>query len=156
MTLRPDQAYKPSTPGFRYENYPFYWNARVSNRYAQVMEATLKPLGLTITGWRICLILNEHKTLSVSEISTHSAVKLSTVTRTVYAMEEKGLLTVARRKSDARVSDVSITTAGTETIRNVVAETSGFLDRALTGFSHEEIARLNELLTRLFQNLDDS
>lgn len=151
-----DLAYKPSSPAFRYQNYPFYWNARVGNRYAQVMEATLKPLGLTITGWRICLILSEHKTLSVSDISTHSAVKLSTVTKTVYSMEDKGLLRVARRKSDARVTEVSLTAAGTKTIKNVVAETAEFLDRALENFDNADIERLNELLARLFSNLGES
>jgi DNA-binding MarR family transcriptional regulator len=146
-------AYKPSDPKFRYRNYPFYWVARVGNRYAQRMEAKLKPLGLTITSWRVSLILREQGTLSVSEISAHSAVKLSTVTKTVNAMEEKGYLSVKQRESDARVSEISITKDGIQLIDNVVGQTSEMLDRALDGFTEDEIEQLNDLLQRLFVNL---
>ena len=145
--------YRPSDKRFRYQRYPLYWCARVGNRYAQKMEAKLKPLGLTITGWRVCLILREQNNLSVSEISAHSAVKLSTVTKTVYAMEKKGYLAVRQRQHDARVSEVSITKAGLALIDTVIGQTAGIPERALEGFETGELETLNDLLKRLFDNL---
>lgn len=145
--------YTPSDPRFRYRRYPFYWCARVGNRYVQKMEARLKPLGLTITGWRICMILREQSQLSVSEISAHSAVKLSTVTKTVYAMEKKGYLAIRPRKNDARVSEVSITRSGLALIDTVIDQTAYIPERALEGFETKELDMLNDLLKRLFDNL---
>ena len=71
--------FKPTHADFDYRDYPFYWIARLDSRYKQLMEKNLKPLGITMIGWRVLMILRQHQTLSVSDISTHAVVKLSTV-----------------------------------------------------------------------------
>ena len=148
--------YKPTHPDFDFRKYPFYWIALIDNIYAQRMEKTLKPLGLTIIGWRVGMLLRHHNSLSVSEISKHSAVKLSTVTKTVYSMQEKGLLKVQQSKQDARVTEVSITANGLALLEKVLLETADIFDRALNGIGEQEILQINALLERLFNNLSDT
>lgn len=148
-------GYPSDNGGFTYKKWPFYWIARVNSRYSQQMEKALKRVGLTITGWRVSMLLREHAVLSISEISTHSAVKLSTVTRTVYGMQDKGLLLARPRETDARVTEVVMTRQGRQLIETVIEQTSVVFADALKNFSEKELVSLNESLQRIFANLAD-
>lgn len=157
MTVDPDslEKYKPTYSGFQYQNYPFYWIARVGNIYSQRMERVLKREGLNITGWRVGMILRQHGSLSISEISTHAAMKLSTVTRCVYLMQDKGLLSIRQRQADARVTEVRVTPAGLSLIARVIKQTASVFDRALRGLSPEQLSAVNTLLEQVYRNLSD-
>ena len=116
--------HKPTHREFRYQDYPFYWIARVASVYSQRMEEELKREGLNLTSWRVGMILRQHGSLSISEISRHAAIRLSTVTRCVYLMQERGWLSVRRSRSDARVTEARVTAAGLELIERLIARTS--------------------------------
>lgn len=149
------ETYKPDDSHFDYKKWPFYWIARVNNRYSQRMEKALKRAGVTLTGWRVGLLLKEHSVLSISEISTHSAVKLSTVTRTVYGMQKKGLLIARPRKTDARVTEVVMTEQGRQLVETVIKQTTVVFDDALKNFSEKDLTALNGSLQHIFANLSD-
>ena len=157
MSSTPDDlnTYMPTHSAFKYTQWPFYWVARTDKLYTQRLEKALKRAGLTVTGWRVGMLLNAHHVLSVSEISIHSAVKLSTVTRTVYGMQDKGWLRVNPRASDARVTETRLTEQGRKQIEAVVSETSVVFDRALNGFSEDDLKLLNRLLHRCVLNLSE-
>lgn len=148
-------AYKPTHGDFRYQTYPFYWIARVANVYAQRMEKVLKREGLNVTGWRVGMILRQHGSLSISEISSHAAIKLSTVTRCVYLMQERGWLSVSRSPTDARVSEARVTPAGMELIARLIEQTSRVVNRAFRGLSPEELSAMNAVLENIHRNLSD-
>lgn len=146
--------YKPAHEAFNFRNYPFYWVAQVGSRYGQHMEKALKPAGFTLTGWRVGMILREYGLLSMSEISTHSAVKLSTVTKTVYGMEARGLVVLRQSAADARVTEVSVTDQGLALMETVIGRTVGVFDRAFANMSEDEFRQLNAMLQRVFANLE--
>lgn len=148
-------TFKPTHPEFRYQDYPFYWIARVASIYSQRMERELKREGLNVTGWRVGMILRQHGSLSISEISTHAAIRLSTVTRCVYLMQERGWLSVRRSPTDARVTEARVTAAGQELIERMIARTSRVFNRAFRGVSAQELVEANDLLQRINHNLLD-
>ena len=147
--------HKPTHREFRYQDYPFYWIARVASIYSQRMEEELKREGLNLTGWRVGMILRQHGSLSISEISRHAAIRLSTVTRCVYLMQERGWLSVRRSPSDARVTEARVTEAGLELIERLIARTSRIFNRAFRGVSANELVATNDLLRRINRNLSD-
>ena len=102
----------PEHEDFSYEEFPFYWLARVHAIYSQEMEKVLKKLGTDIPTRRVLLMLRLHGTVSVSELATHAIIKLSTLTRIVQRMREEGLVETRTNADDARITDVLVTPKG--------------------------------------------
>lgn len=149
------EKYKPTHEQFTYQKFPFYWIVKSANLYAQRMEKVLKKSGITITAWRVSMVLREHKSLSISELSKHCSFNPSTVTKTVYSMQAKNLLSVTQGVSDARISQVAITEQGMALINQLIANTHRIIDVALENFSEEELLKINALLEKAAINLSD-
>lgn len=145
--------FKPSSENFQFREYPFYWLMRLSNRYTQAMESQLKLMGMNITSWRISLILRNYGSISMTEIATHAVGRLPTITKSVYRMQNQGLVTVTRSENDARVTMVSITDLGLETVEQLIKNTARTIDRAFTDLSGEELETMNKLLKKVFENI---
>lgn len=146
-------SFKPSSDNFQFREYPFYWLMRLSSRYSQAMESQLKLMGMNITSWRIGLILRNYGAISMTEVATHAVGRLPTITKSVYRMEQQGLVSVKKNEQDARVTMVSITEQGIETVEQLIQNTSKTIDRAFSDLTNEELATMNSLLKKVFDNL---
>lgn len=146
--------FRPGHPEFRYENYPIYWVARVANLYTHLLERSIKPEGVTVTGWRILMILREHESMSISQIAADASVKLSTVTKTVYTMRDKDLLVVRPRERDARVTEAEITGKGLALLEAILASASHVFEAVLKDFDSEEIETYNDYSKRICERLE--
>ena len=104
--------------------------------------------------WRVALILREHGKISMSEIATHAVGRLPTITKSVYRMQEEGLVKVSQNTNDARVTNVSITKTGIEVISRVIESTSKTINRAFEGLEQSEVETLNNHLKTIFENLE--
>lgn len=147
--------FKPASTKFEFREYPFYWVMRVGNRYTQAMEIQLKKKGMNITSWRIGMILRENGTISMTDVAKHAVGRLPTITKSVYRMQEQGLATVKQSELDGRVTMVSITAQGLDTINEMIVSTSRTIDRAFEGLSKAETSQLNKLLQKVFSNLSE-
>lgn len=145
--------FKPSSDNFAFRDFPFYWVARLGNLYSQTMESVLKKFGMNITVWRIGMILRENGAISVSEIATHAALRMSTITKAVYKMQDNGLVTVKPSEEDARVSIVSITPQGHKAITTVISATQKIFDNAFAGLAEKDLKHANTVLQHIFSNL---
>jgi MarR family transcriptional regulator, organic hydroperoxide resistance regulator len=145
----------PLNTEFKMASWPFYWITRVARRYSHDLEDTLKKIGMDVARWRVLMILNEINPASVSELADHAVIKLSTMTKTVIRMQVDGLVTTSSRKSDARVTEVSLTDAGRTAISSVRRQASRVFLKAFQDFDSKEIEQLNETLKRVFANLED-
>lgn len=91
--------------------------------------------------------------LSMKELERHFGVAQSTVAGIVSRLEQKGLVEALSDAEDKRVKLVHITRAG----EGCCTDAAGRMDEAeealLRGFSEEEKAVLNHLLTRAVNNL---
>jgi MarR family transcriptional regulator, organic hydroperoxide resistance regulator len=143
----------PAHPQFRIVEGPFYLIARTARRYEMDMEDALQRIGMDLPSWRAVMWLHEHNPSSVSEIADHGVIRLSTMTRVVQRLEKRGLVTLARRATDARVTDVYITPAGEEVVKQVRPVASRIYQTAFEDFDAAEIETLKELLRRVFENL---
>ena len=145
--------FKPADSKFEFRKYPFYWVMRLGNRYTQVMEKKIKRVGMNITSWRVGMILKEYGVISMTDIATHAVGRLPTITKTVYRMQEQGLVDIRANKNDGRVTMVSITQEGKKLIDTVIEKTEKTINRAFEDMTKKEIEQLNELLKKIFDNL---
>jgi MarR family transcriptional regulator, organic hydroperoxide resistance regulator len=143
----------PAHPQFRLADWPFYLIARTARRYEMDMEDALQRIDMDLPSWRAIMWLHEHNPSSVSEIAEHAVIRLSTMTRVVQRLEKRGLVTLARRAADARVTDVHITSNGEQVVEQVRAVASRIYQAAFKDFDAAEIETLNQLLRRIFGNL---
>jgi len=128
---------------------------RLGSRYTQAMEVQLKRVSMNITSWRIGLILRENGTLSMTEVAKHAVGRLPTITKSVYKMQERGLVEIKQSNIDGRVTMVNITDRGLQTINQVISSTSKTIDKAFNDMNKKEADQLNKLLQKVFNNLAD-
>lgn len=147
--------YDPSSEDFKKEEFPFYWLARLHARYSMAMEKVLKKIDMDIPRWRILFILKENGESSISEISVHAIAKLSTITKIVYRMKADGLVETNTSASDGRVTEVSLTQQGRDTIEEVQRCTRDIFRNSFKGLTQPQINKLNATLEIIFNNLPE-
>jgi len=119
------------------------------------MEKVLKKIDMDIPRWRILFILKENGESSISEISVHAIAKLSTITKIVYRMKADGLVETNTSASDGRVTEVSLTQQGRDTIEEVQRCTSDIFRNSFKGLTQAQINKLNATLEIIFNNLPE-
>jgi len=143
----------PAHPQFRIAEWPFYLIARTARRYEMDMEDALLRIDMDLPSWRAVMWLHEHNPSSVSELAEHAVIRLSTMTRVVQRLEKRGLVTLARRAADARVTDVRLTSNGEQVVEQVRTVASRIYQAAFKDFDAADIETLNDLVRRVFGNL---
>lgn len=147
-------SFFPLSDEYRAQDFPLYWVARLNAKYSADVDALLKPHGLSSSKWRVLMILREQGRLSMSDIATHAAAKLSTITKIVYKMQEIGLLKTSPSPQDGRVTEVELTESG-EAKLAVVRELMGrVVEKAFAGLHKDEIVYINRCLSKMFRNLN--
>lgn len=147
--------YDPLSEGFKRSEFPFYWVAQINSLYTQKMELLLKRVGMDVPRWRIILILKEHSELSMSEIAGHAVAKLPTTTKIVYRMRDEGLVTLSTSPNDGRVTLVSLTPQGLESLELIQDSVSNLFRSSFKGLSSAQVHRSNMLLKKLYDNLNN-
>jgi DNA-binding MarR family transcriptional regulator len=117
------------------------------------MERALQRIDMDVPSWRAIMLVHENNPSSVSEIADRAVIKLSTTTRVVQRLARKGLVKLATRTADARVTEVFITPEGEQVVEQVRAVASRIYQAAFKDLDADEVATLNGLLLRVFNNL---
>lgn len=143
---------KIATPHAK-KTWPFYWISRVDQRYVQVLEKRLKPMGLDAPRWRVLMSLHEDTYLSVSEIAEFSAMRLNTTTKVVQRLIADGLVTTRVRPTDARATEVTLTPEGERMGALALVEVRDIFELAFRSVSNQEMEVLNGILEKVFSQL---
>jgi len=143
----------PVFSDFQLADSPLYLIVRIAGQYSMDMEDALRETGLDLPSWRALMILHETNPSSVSEIAEASVTRLSTMTRVVQRLEKQQYVTLSRRDSDARVTEVFITERGEEVAKRGRRVASRIFSAAFSDFPAHEISALNELLRRVYGHL---
>jgi len=139
----------PAAAGFRLEHSPFYWLTRASGRYLLTMERRLKRIGMDVPRWRVLMILAETEPASISTLSEHAVIKLSTMTRIVGRMAEAGLVTTRASADDGRVTEARMTDEGRAALERVRREGSAVFRSVFGEAPDAEIVQLIGQLQRI-------
>lgn len=132
---------------------PYLLN-RAGARIAASFGEEVRPLGATLQTWRVLAALRERDGQRMGELSTMTAIEVSTLTRLVDAMEKKGLVLRRRDSQDARVVTLHVSRPGKRLTARILPIAERYEHVALRGFAAREVTLLKAALRRLYANMD--
>ena len=133
--------YLPDHEDFSYEEFPFYWLARVHSVYALEMEKVLKKLGTDIPARRVLLTKNKQVYESKIEVG----------------LDRRASYTVADRKVqfDASMRVHGLFGRMTELTDRIQEATKKIFVKGYTGLSDAQLQKLTQTLQVVFRNFTD-
>ena len=113
-----------------------------------------KRFGVNVTEWRILSLLAIEPEISAARICHVIGFDKGPVSRTLAAMEERGLVAIKADRQDGRTYSISLTSKGFATHDHVIVVALERERRLLSCLSKPERETLIELLRRVHGNLD--
>jgi DNA-binding MarR family transcriptional regulator len=141
-------------PDFDLTRYLPYLVNRTGVRIATAFGEELRAHAVTLPMWRVLAALDHADGQRISDLAALTSIDVSTLSRILDAMQEKGL--VERRRGnggDARVVTVHGTTAGHAVTAKLIPRARHYEEVALRGFTAAEAEALNAMLVRVYRNI---
>ena len=135
------------------DSYLPYLLNRAGTRIATSFSERIRPLGLTLPGWRVLAALHEKDGRRMGELSDTTSIEVSTLTRLVDSLERDGLVQRRRDRVDARAVALHVTAAGRRLTQRLLPLAERYETAALAGFSAREAAALKAALRRVYANM---
>lgn len=149
MLKRLDQ-FLPTNEPHSLQNFPFFWIAQVNGKYTQLIEKSVKKLGIDNTRRKIILSTNAFGEASITDIAKLATLKLTTATKAVYRLVDDGIVEVFSSAHDERISMVKLTDKGLQLVDQVNNISAVALSGILNAFEDDELIQLNLQLKKIF------
>ena len=149
MLNRLDQ-FLPNNEPKSLQNFPFFWVSQVNGKYGQLIEKSIKKLGIDNTRRKIILSANALGEASITEIANLATLKLTTATKAVYRLVEDEIVEVFSSEHDERISMVKLTDKGLKLVEQINSISAVTLAGILNAFDEDELNALNAQLKKLF------
>ena len=144
------EQFLPNNEPDSLKNYPFFWISQVNGRYSQLIEKSIKKLGIDNTRRKIILSTNALGQASITEIANLSTLKLTTATKAVYRLVEDDIVEVFSSDQDERISMVKLTEKGYSLVDQINQISQVALSGILNAFDAQELSDLNAQLKKMF------
>ena len=112
-----------------------------------------RKFGINVTEWRMMSLLAIEPGIPASRICQVIGFDKGPVSRTLAAMQKRGLITIGSDPDDGRTHMISLTAKGRTTHDQVIVAALERERRLLSCLSHHEQEMLIDLLRRLHNNL---
>ena len=129
--------------------FPLYACAR---RVVSLYEPHLKPLGITYTQYIVFLVLWEHGSITVGELSRRLYLDSGTLTPLLKKLEKAGYVERTRGKEDERVVIVSLTEQG-RALKTAAAKIPAQVGGCVS-LTKEEAVTLHRLLNKVLNMIE--
>ncbi|SPL70663.1 MarR family winged helix-turn-helix transcriptional regulator [Acinetobacter stercoris] len=144
------EQFLPNNEPNSLKNFPFFWISQVNGKYTQLIEKSIKKLGIDNTKRKIILATNALGEGSITEIANLATTKLTTATKAVYRLVEDGIVEVFSSETDERISMVKLTAKGLELVDKINQISIVTLSGILNAFDEDELHALNKQLKKLY------
>lgn len=121
-----------------------------------VTQRTLTELGITGTQASMLFMLAIGRCSTAGELAREYVIDASAVTRLLDRVEKRGLLSRTRSHKDRRVVRLELTESGRELAERMPEIFACALERAVRGFTPEEIGFLKNMLRRVHVNCSEA
>lgn len=148
--LKDFESFLPNQDPKSLEKFPFFWISQVNGKYAQLIDKSLKKIGLDNTKRKIILSLNALNEANITEISNLSTIKLTTATKAIYRLVDEDIVTIFSSPFDERISMVKLTDKGYDLVEQINQINKITLAGILNSFEEEELLQLNNQLKKIF------
>jgi DNA-binding MarR family transcriptional regulator len=150
----PDAEAFPSIGEIGLNHFAPYLINRISARWNAGMQDELKAHDLTTAKMRTLAVLSITPGMTANDLALHTITEQSTMSRTLDAMEEQGLVRSRPREGDLRVREVFLTEKGAETFRAFWPSMYRRYSQAFDGLSEAEYEAFIGILHRVLNNLE--
>jgi DNA-binding MarR family transcriptional regulator len=130
--------------------FPYLLN-RTAVEIVNAFSVDLREFGITLQMWRVLAALWHDGPMRLGELAGLTSIEISTLSRTVGAMQRKGLVSRRRGERDARAVQVALTSQGRAMTERIIPLALSCERRAIAGLSPEEGRLLRGLLRRVFE-----
>ena len=150
------EQFLPNNEPESLKSYPFFWISQVNWKYTQLIEKSIKKLGIDNTRRKIILSANALGQASITEIANLSTLKLTTATKAVYRLVEDGIVEVFSSEQDERISMVKLTEKGFSLVEQINTISQITLSGILNAFDDDELKQLNAQMKKIYDLMPSS
>ncbi|HEX7686046.1 MAG TPA: MarR family transcriptional regulator [Trinickia sp.] len=120
-----------------------------------VTQRTLSELGITSTQASMLFMIASGRCSLAAELARDYGIDASAVTRLIDRLEKRNLLSRVRSSEDRRAVRLAVTPAGRALAARMPEIFGTVIDKALAGFTPEEVGFLKSMLRRILANTGD-
>lgn len=113
----------------------------------------LRQFDITLPGYRVLASLAHKDRQAIVELAEHTSIDVSTLSRLVTSLEDKGLVMRRRDDTDARSVKIHLRPQGAQLASQTIPLGVLFERVVTAGFSAEEVKVLKQMLRRMYSNL---
>ncbi len=134
-------------------SFPYLLN-RVGVRIGELFIERLKPYEMTLPMYRVLASLYEKGDQRLNELSASTSLEVSTLSRLVGGLEERGFLTRSRHEENGRAVSINLTKQGRAMSEELIPLAMQFEEIAIHSFGKSEVAHLREALKDIYDHLN--
>ncbi|MFA6019574.1 MAG: MarR family transcriptional regulator [Rhodospirillales bacterium] len=138
---------------FDLDRFTPYLLNRVAGRIVTAFEADLAAQDVSLGQWRVLASVWHEGELMQTEISRHTSIDTSTLSRMLSGMEKRGLLKREKSHEDSRAVLVRLTAKGKKITETLIPQAMAVEAAAQEGLAPGDVAKLHSLLRRIYANL---
>jgi MarR family transcriptional regulator, organic hydroperoxide resistance regulator len=136
------------------QNFVPYLLYRITNHLNRRLRSRLRKEGINISRWRVLAVLRAYGDLNLGAIVELTVMEQPSVSRIVAQLEQEGLVKRKVSRDDSRFVNVSLTAAGEKAFHSIYPAAERHQEKALRGFSRQEINTLTRFLRRIQANIE--
>lgn len=128
---------------------------RAGNAMTSAFSEEIKGLGLSVPMWRVLAALWGNGEQNLNSLAHITGVEISTLSRQVTRMSEKGLVVRSKSNVEWRAINIDLTGQGRQLVENMLPVVERHESAALSGVNAADVRRLKELLKRVYENISE-
>ena len=132
-----------------------YLTNRLASAINEVFSLDLAEEKLTIANWRVLSILHDIGDQKLIELSIHTSIDASTLSRLTESMQRRRLIEKKRSKLSKREITVSLATRGKELVEALTPRALEYERIIVEGSSEQEIEAMRRMLRVMYQRIMD-
>ena len=132
-----------------------YLTNRLAAAINEVFSLDLAEEKLTIANWRVLSILHDIGDQKLIELSIHTSIDASTLSRLTESMQRRRLIEKKRSKLSKREITVSLTNRGKELVEALTPRALEYERIIVQGSSEQEIETMRQMLRVMYQRIMD-
>ena len=134
------------------ERIPYLTN-RLASAINELFSRDLSEYDLTIANWRVLTILHDFGEQKLIDLSLHTSIDASTLSRTTEAMCRRRLITKARSKQSKREIVVSLANRGKDLVEALTPRALEYEATILKGLPTRDVERTREMLRLMYERI---